>query len=171
MASHHRYGAKSEAVLAQCDPDLVRVLRRTLQIVPFDLRLLVGHRGAADQEAAKATGNSNAGWLQSPHNLSPSWAIDMAPILDTDNDGDVELAFKEASGREVAANGGGVVSEAFRQIGAALAQASAEEGVLTTWGGDWDGDGDRAEHRLYDPGHVEKRGYQALLAKAREARS
>ncbi len=171
MATHHRYGAKSEAVLAECDPDIGRLMRRVLQIVPFDIRLLCGHRGRADQNAAKASGNSNATWGQSPHNLSPSWAVDFAPILDSDGDGDVELAFKEASGREIAANGGGPVSEAFRQLGDAIAQASAELGIRTAWGGDWDGDGDRAEHRLYDAGHVEKRGYESLLAKLREAQS
>jgi hypothetical protein len=164
MAKAHTWGASSARCLATCTPDTQRFARRVLDLVPFDLRILVGHRGRAEQQAALASGNSNAAYGQSPHNRSPSWAFDLAPILDSDGDGDVELAFKEASGREVAANGGGPVSEAFRQIGAAVAQASRELGIPATWGGDWDKDGDRAEHRLYDPGHIEIDGWRAVGA-------
>lgn len=164
MAKVHNWGTSSAKALATCTPDTQRFARRVLDLVPFDLRVLVGHRGRAEQEAARASGNSKAGYGQSPHNRYPSWAIDVAPILDSDGDGDTELAFKEASGREVAAKGGGPVSEAFRQIGAAVAQASAELGIPATWGGDWDKDGDLAEHRLYDPGHIEMDGWRSVGA-------
>lgn len=41
--------------------------------------------------------------------------------------------------------------------------------VTFTWGGDWDGDGDIHDHRLYDPAHWEKDGWKDDIRKLPES--
>ena len=164
MARHHEWGARSLEALATCTPQARTLARAILDRVPFDCRIIQGHRGRTEQEAAFASGNSRAKYGQSPHNRSPSWAFDLVPLLDVDKDGDTEIAIREASGREVDARGTGPVSEAYRQLVQAVAAASAAEGIPARSGGDWDRDGDLTDNRLYDPAHVEVIGWEAVEA-------
>jgi len=71
------FGAKSKALLATCDPDLILVMERVVRLV--DITIICGHRSEADQNAAVASGNSRARWPGSRHNATPSQAVDWAP--------------------------------------------------------------------------------------------
>lgn len=71
------FGKASEAQLATCHPDLVRVAR--LVVVYFDITIMEGHRGKEAQNAAFAEGNSKTSWPLSKHNKTPSLAFDVYP--------------------------------------------------------------------------------------------
>lgn len=45
----------------------------------FDITVLCGHRGEAEQNAAYAAGNSKLKWPNSKHNKTPSEAVDIVP--------------------------------------------------------------------------------------------
>jgi len=45
----------------------------------FDITVLCGHRGEAEQNAAYAAGNSKLKWPKSKHNKVPSEAVDIVP--------------------------------------------------------------------------------------------
>lgn len=79
-------GARSEARLATCAPELqilVRAIATDVHagLVPgvSDLTVLCGHRGEAEQEEAFRAGASKLHWPHSKHNSLPSRAVDLAP--------------------------------------------------------------------------------------------
>ena len=55
-----KLGAGSLAKLGECHPDLQRVVKRAVQIMPddFDFTVLCGWRGKAEQDAAFKAGKS-----------------------------------------------------------------------------------------------------------------
>jgi peptidoglycan L-alanyl-D-glutamate endopeptidase CwlK len=69
--------SKSAAKLATCHPDLQLIVNELAQ--QFPIQVLCGERGEAEQDAAYMSGTSKAKWGESPHNLSPSAAVDLAP--------------------------------------------------------------------------------------------
>lgn len=74
-----KYGALSLSRRAECHPDLQTLLDEVFATAPFDITILCGHRGQADQEAAFAAGASKVHWPNSKHNSLPSRAFDLAP--------------------------------------------------------------------------------------------
>ena len=76
-------GAVSERRLATCHPKiqlLIREVDRRLSLrtrQPFDLTVVCGHRGQAEQEQAYRDGNSEKHWPDSRHNTMPSTAVDV----------------------------------------------------------------------------------------------
>lgn len=76
----NKIGAASLAKLAGCEPELQRLVREVYATCPFDLTVLCGHRGEADQEAAFARGTSKVHYPNSKHNSYPSRAVDLAPF-------------------------------------------------------------------------------------------
>lgn len=71
------FGSRSLENLSQAHPDLQRVMHEAIK--EYDFTVICGHRGKADQEKAYKEGNSNAKWLQSPHNYKPALAVDVVP--------------------------------------------------------------------------------------------
>lgn len=71
------FGQRSLENLSEAHPDLQRAMHEAIK--EYDFTVICGHRGKADQEKAYKEGNSNAKWLQSPHNYKPALAVDIAP--------------------------------------------------------------------------------------------
>lgn len=81
-------GATSRRRLAECHPDLVRLIELVARGVDQgdlayagvrDITVLEGFRGEAAQNAAVARGASKTPWPRSAHNQRPSLAVDVVP--------------------------------------------------------------------------------------------
>lgn len=128
------FGAASEAQLATCHPDLVRVLRRAIQYLDFSV--IEGHRGQAAQDAAFAKGLSKLRYPNGNHNAVPSRAADIAPFPVDWSEGEkphLRFAFLM-----------GVVLVAART-----------EGVKVRFGLDWNRNLDPRDETFLDLPHVE----------------
>lgn len=128
------YGTRSEAVLAELDPNLVLLLRDYADLAPkeLDIVLIDGWRSGAEQDADKASGASTKAAGQSKHNVFPARAFDfnVYPAVDP---------FGGDFARTLALRHG-------KCVGFMLALA-ARRGVKLRLGIDW--------HEPYDPYHVE----------------
>ena len=71
------YSRSSSQNLVTCVPPIQRVMNAV--IVNYDIIIICGFRNEMDQEKAFRDGYSNARWGQSPHNVFPSEAVDIAP--------------------------------------------------------------------------------------------
>ena len=71
------FSALSERRLAQCHPDIQRVLREVIK--HFDFAVLVGFRDEEEQERCFHDGSSRKHWPDSKHNTFPTRAVDIAP--------------------------------------------------------------------------------------------
>lgn len=140
----HKFGTKSEALLAQCHPALVKLVRRALEISAVDFSILEGARGRADQEAAFNRGASKVHYGNSAHNAEDpkvkgkarSCAVDVLPYPFTNwEDKNMLTAWKE--------------------IARAFAQASRELNIPERWGGDFNRDGDKTTNDAWDKPHHE----------------
>lgn len=103
---------KSEDRLTGVHPDLVRVVRRALELSPIDFAVTEGRRTKERQAVLVKDGASRT--MNSRH--ITGHAVDLAPII------------------------GGTISWAwppFHRLAAAVKQAAAELGVRIVWGGDW----------------------------------
>ena len=98
--------------------DLVRVVNRAADICPIKLMVIEGVRTLAKQREYFAAGKSKT--MRSRHLTGA--AVDLAPIVDTDGDGDLELSWNLKD---------------FKPIAAAMKQAAKELNVGIEWGGDW----------------------------------
>lgn len=62
-------------------PELAEYVRQAADQLPFDVLVVCGYRGKADQEAAFKSGNSKAKFGSSPHNFTPALAVDLCPLV------------------------------------------------------------------------------------------
>lgn len=119
---------RSQQRLAGVHPDLVRVVHKAAEISTQDFMVLEGVRTLAKQREYFNAGKSKT--MNSRHLPKPakgvrgdvSHAIDLAPLIDLDGDGDLDVSWNHRD---------------FKPIAAAMKQASAALGVPLTWGGDW----------------------------------
>jgi peptidoglycan L-alanyl-D-glutamate endopeptidase CwlK len=113
-----KLGAGSLAKLGECHPDLQRVVRRAVELMPagLDLTVLCGWRGQVEQEKAFREGKSRLHFPESRHNSWPSAAVDLAPFPIDWND-----------------------RAAFVLLASYVLAAAADLGVRVTWGGHWRG--------------------------------
>lgn len=137
-----KFSKSSLAQLETCHRDL-RVLMQHV-VATYDSKIIMGHRGEAEQNAAYARRNSNLKWPESKHNKTPSMAVDVVPwpkewggnILWNDTSRFYHFAgFVEAKAEELKA--AGLMKHRVR------------------WGGDWDMDRDHRDQRLMDLVHFE----------------
>ena len=132
------------------NPIQVRNLERAKALHPALKRLLAAmdaaglayaltttHRGAADQEAAKASGNSHAHFGQSPHNYLPALAFDAYPLID----GKVDVNDAKALDAQAAR----------------IKAIAAKVNIDIVWGGDW--------HSIIDRPHFELSNWRELRGK------
>lgn len=118
--------ARDRQRLAQVHPALAALVEDVAKSVP--LMVVEGARSLDRQRELFALGKSrtmnsrhlpkSATGLQAP----VSHAVDLAPLVDLDGDGDIELSWN---------------AKDFRPIAAAMKAAAQREGVPITWGGDW----------------------------------
>lgn len=98
--------------LAGVHPDLVRVVRRAVQSMPFDVSVIEGMRTIETQRRYVASGASKT--MNSRH--LTGHAVDLAPMID----GKVSWHWPQ-----------------YFKLAPIMKQAAKDEGVLIEWGGDW----------------------------------
>jgi peptidoglycan L-alanyl-D-glutamate endopeptidase CwlK len=99
-------------------PDLVRVVNRAHGLAPWPVAVLEGLRTLERQRQLMKSGDTTT--LNSRH--LTGHAVDLAPMFDTDGDGDVEVSWAWPK---------------YHLLAAVVKQAAAEERVPIEWGGDW----------------------------------
>lgn len=100
------------------------------------IAILVGWRGQAEQHEAFIKGESKLDWPLSPHNRTPSVAVDFAPVVPGR-----PIDWKDRA--------------AFGLLAGYLIRIGEDQGVKLRWGGDWSGDGQTSEESLQDLDHIE----------------
>jgi hypothetical protein len=79
---NYKFSNASRERLKTCHPDLIILMTYALATSRIDFTIVCGERDKAAQEAAFIQGNSRARFGQSPHNYSPSLAVDICPWAD-----------------------------------------------------------------------------------------
>ena len=105
-------GAQSLQTLTGVHPDLVKVVKRAIQITEVDFRVIEGVRTAARQQQLVKSGASKT--MRSRH--LTGHAVDLAAMVGQDIRWDWPL---------------------YHKIAKAMKQAAAELKVPIEWGGDW----------------------------------
>jgi peptidoglycan LD-endopeptidase CwlK len=105
-------GAKSLARLKGVHPDLVKVIKRAIEITPVDFAVIEGLRTVERQKQLVKAG---ASMTNNSRHLT-GHAVDIAPYVDGDVRWDWPL---------------------YRKIAPAVKQAAKDVGVPIEWGGDW----------------------------------
>lgn len=130
------FSIHSQKQLRTCDPLLQRLFNTVIE--HYDCRILIGHRGEAEQNAAHAAGNSDKKWPNSKHNTYLSRAVDVSPWP---KEWAGKLDWKDLS--------------RFYHFAGFVQAVAQNTGIAVRWGGDWDGDGDLKDHKLVDLVHWE----------------
>lgn len=99
-------------------PDLVRVIKRAAQISPIEFRVLEGLRTRERQAQLVKQGASRT--MASRH--LTGHAVDIAPYVDEDGDGDREITWHAGH---------------YDRLAPYVKEAAAQERVKITWGGGW----------------------------------
>lgn len=99
-------------------PDLVRVVMRAIAISDIDFTVLEGLRTVERQRQLVAQGASKT--MNSRH--LTGHAVDLAPFVDTDGDGDKEISWHWPH---------------YHKLVAVMKQAAKDCGVIITCGADW----------------------------------
>lgn len=110
--SGFQLGAASLQRLAGVHPDLIRVVKRAIEITPIDFTVLEGLRSRERQRQLVAKGASKT--MNSRH--LNGHAVDIAPLVN----GKVSWDWQY-----------------YHPLAAAVKQAAREVGVVVEWGGDW----------------------------------
>jgi peptidoglycan L-alanyl-D-glutamate endopeptidase CwlK len=127
----YKLGTRSEQRLKGVHPDLVRVVRRAIEISPIDFTVLEGKRTVERQRelfAKKATRTMRSRHIH-------GFAVDLAPLINGEVRWDWPL---------------------YNQLSKVVKQAAKDVKVPVEWGGDWtsfkDGPHWQLPHKLYpDP--------------------
>lgn len=106
------FGQASESNLIGVHPDLVKVVRRALELTPIDFKVIEGRRTLERQRELVKAGASQT--LNSRH--LTGHAVDIVPLPD----GKVSWEWKY-----------------FYPMADAMKQAAAELGITVEWGGNW----------------------------------
>lgn len=114
--------------------------------------ILDATRGRAAQEEAFRKGNSRAHFGESAHNYVPSIAFDVVP------DHDPDLAKRVIRWDHV---------PSFLSLSRIVLATAKELVIPITWGGDWDGDGDRTDQKLHDLPHYELKPWREWSKKSK----
>mgnify|MGYP000969732308 CR=1 FL=1 len=101
-------------------PDLVRTVERAATLAPAPFMVLEGLRALARHRQYFRAGKTRT--MRSRH--LTGHAVDLAPLIDTDGDGDREVSWDWAD---------------FRPLARAVKLAAEQVGVPVEWGGDWKG--------------------------------
>jgi peptidoglycan L-alanyl-D-glutamate endopeptidase CwlK len=127
----YKLGTRSEQRLKGVHPDLVKVVRRAIEISPIDFTVLEGKRTVERQRelfAKKATRTMRSRHIH-------GFAVDLAPLINGEVRWDWPL---------------------YNQLSKVVKQAAKDVKVPVEWGGDWtsfkDGPHWQLPHKLYpDP--------------------
>lgn len=123
-----KFSRRSEENLNGVHPDLIKVVRRALQLSAVDFTVIEGVRTKARQKSLFAQGATKT--MNSRH--LTGHAVDLVPYpLDWNN------------------------KHAFEQIAQAMLNAAKELGIAIRWGGDWNQNGRSDDEKFYDGPHFE----------------
>ncbi|CNI39961.1 M15 family metallopeptidase [Yersinia mollaretii] len=106
------FGQASESNLIGVHPDLVKVVRRALELTPLDFKVIEGRRTLERQRELVKAGASQT--LNSRH--LTGHAVDIVPLPD----GKISWEWKY-----------------FYPMADAMKQAAVELGITVEWGGNW----------------------------------
>ena len=123
----YKLSKRSEDRLLGVHPDLVRVVRRAIEITEHDFSVIEGVRTLEKQREYFRSGASKT--MDSRH--LTGHAVDLYPV-GRPTPWDKCLVIKDA-----------------------MFKAARELGVSIRWGGDWDMDGDHRDEKFYDGPHFE----------------
>lgn len=133
-------GKKSLANLEGVHPDLVRVVRRAIEISEVDFKVIEGVRTLARQKQLYAQGRT------APGNVV-TWTMNSRHFVQKDGYGHaVDLLPAPYDWKELAP---------FNAVAHAMLRAASVENVRIRWGADWDGDGKPREKGETDSPHFE----------------
>lgn len=116
--SHFTLSARSLKSLEGVHPDLVKVVKRAIELTTVDFLVVEGVRTLAKQKEYFSKGKSKT--MRSRH--LTGHAVDLAPILDTDGDGDSELSWN---------------AKHFKPVMDAMKHAALELKIPLELGGEW----------------------------------
>ncbi|MFA3778643.1 M15 family metallopeptidase [Yersinia sp. 1652 StPb PI] len=118
--TNYRFSTRSENNLKGVNANLVKVVRRALELSAVDFTVIEGVRTVARQEQLYAQGRTAPGkivtWTMRSKHIDGN-AVDLLPVTGWDN-----LSY-------------------FKAVSKAMFQAASELGVKITWGADWNGNG------------------------------
>ncbi|HIE3655308.1 TPA: M15 family metallopeptidase [Yersinia enterocolitica] len=133
MTSYFNLSQRSEKNLLGVNPELVKVVRRAIQITQVDFMVIEGLRSAERQRELVTKGASQT--LNSRH--LTGHAVDCVPLISG------AIPWNDKS--------------KFKAVADAMFQAAKELGVRIRWGGDWNENGRSDDERFYDGPHFELR--------------
>ncbi|HHG9969925.1 TPA: M15 family metallopeptidase [Yersinia enterocolitica] len=115
-----RFSQRSDNNLKGVNANLVKVVRRALEITTVDFIVIEGVRTVARQQQLYDQGRKTAGkivtWTMKSKHIDGN-AVDLLPVTGWDN------------------------LSSFKAVSKAMFQAASELGVKITWGADWNGNG------------------------------
>jgi peptidoglycan LD-endopeptidase CwlK len=124
-------GKRSLSRLQGVDEDIVRVIKRAIELTPIDFTVLEGLRTKSRQAQLLKRGATRT--MNSRH--ITGHAVDIAPLV----------------GGKIPWNDW----DKFATVANSVFEAADELGVLIQWGGDWDGDGDSKDETFLDGPHYQ----------------
>ena len=133
------FGTTSAARLSTCDRQLQELFERVVQT--FDCSIICGTRDKAEQDRVFAEGLSKAKWLESPHNYSPSFAVDALPYPIDWGD-----------------------RERMTYFAGYVKATAVNMAIPLIWGGDWDDDTEVRDNKFDDLVHFELANRRTLAA-------
>lgn len=129
-------------------PDLVKVVKRAIEITEHDFSVAEGVRSKAQAEANAAKGTGIANSLHIPQSDGFAHAVDLHPYpLDWNN------------------------LKSFKTVADAVFKAADELGVLIQWGADWNNNGVVGERSEWDYPHFQKPQYERTRNEAKAAQT
>ena len=127
-----RFGRRSKARLATCDPRLQKVFNEVIKEI--DCSVLEGHRSEERQNKLFKEGKTKVTYPKGRHNASPSLAVDVAPY---------PIDWKDR--------------ERFTLFAGYVLGVASRMGITLRWGGDWNMNWEVNDNRFDDFPHFEIR--------------
>ena len=110
--------ARDNTRMAGLHPDLIAIVRHAAGTAGINFMVIEGLRTIEKQREYFAAGKSKT--MRSRH--LTGHAIDIAPLIDLDNDGDLDLSWRASD---------------FEPLALAMKSAARYLGLPIEWGGDW----------------------------------
>jgi len=123
----------SQDKLKNCDERLQELFNKVSQFYPC--QIIEGFRDKARQDEAYQKGFSKLQWPDGKHNHFPSFAVDVAPLID----GKIDWNNKEQ----------------FYHFAGFVLGIAAILGINIRWGGDWNNNLDLKDQTFFDLPHFE----------------
>jgi peptidoglycan L-alanyl-D-glutamate endopeptidase CwlK len=135
-----KFGKKSASIRETLHPVWQVVLDEAIKSDYFNFSLMEGYRGNEDQDKMFYSEKSKARAGESPHNYSPSFAVDLVPYPSGYTDG-----------------------QAMLQLAGHIIGTAERLGVTVTCGSDWDRDGMVIDTNFKDFWHFELTEWRKMI--------